>query len=266
MHRQDPVSKYLPSFLPNDTSLVSGRSSHPHITLHDLSSHLSGLGRDWPPGQQASNFPEDLGGNGPPPENGLPFPSDETVLGSIRKHTLVHPPGYRPSYSNTGPGVLGMALVAADKLARGGKPGPETVAELMTRDIFESFGLTGSTYKPNSSQLDRVVVPEIEPDLVDLDFGNAMNPSGGQFSTLNDLAVVLRSLLDPPRNLKNIPASSALTPESVAHWLRPVHAYEEDDWSESGAPWEIVKHLDAWGRRRRIYFKRKCNQLRESEA
>jgi CubicO group peptidase (beta-lactamase class C family) len=254
--RDHPVSKYLPDFEPNEYSFPFNTSSHPRITLHDLAAHLSGLGRDWPPGEQASNFPHDVGGNGPPPDNGLPFPVQDTVLAAVRKYNLVHPPSWRPSYSNTGPGVLGMALLAADRAARAtGEGGPDTVAQLLRRDVFIPLGMNGSHFLATPENLARLVVPAVGPEYTDLDFADAMNPSGGAFSSLHDLTLLVRSLLRPDTHPSNESEPGVLVPNSVARFLRPDHAFEEDDWSEAGAPWEIVKHVDGNGRRRRVYWK-----------
>lgn len=77
-----------------------------------------------------------------------------------------------------------------------------------------------------------------------------MNPAGGQFSSLADLAKLTRSLLNPHDK------QSLLKPYSMDRWLKPMHAFEEDDWTELGLIWEIVKHRDSNDRLRRVYWKR----------
>lgn len=140
------------------------------VTLRDLASHLSGLGRDWPPGTLAS-FPNSTDGSAPPPDNGLPFPSAAGVLSAIAQHRLVLPPGVWPSYSNTGAGVLGLALVAANRMhaertgARGGGV-PATVASLMERDVFGPLRMNGSAYLATPANAHRIVVPSFEPEVV----------------------------------------------------------------------------------------------------
>ena len=86
----------------------------------------------------------------------------------------------------------------------------------------------------------------------DDDFLNAMNPSGGQFATLSDFITLTQTLLNP-RHPK-----SQLTQYSMNRWLQQVHAFEEDDWTEMGFLWEIIKAQDSNGRLRRVYWKRKC--------
>jgi hypothetical protein len=93
-------------------------------------------------------------------------------------------------------------------------------------------------------------------DSQDQDFEDVMNPSGGQFSSLADLANLMRTLLNTHQHPLNASAPGPLARSTVARWLRPAHAFEEDDWTETGLIWEIVKHVDSFGRRRRIYQKR----------
>jgi CubicO group peptidase (beta-lactamase class C family) len=150
-----------------------------------------------------------------------------------------------------------MALLAADRSTRGTKDsGPETIAELLHRDVFGPLGMTDSHFLATNENRGNLVVPSVSPEYTDLDFGDAMNPSGGAFASLHDLALLTRSLLHPAVHPANLNAPGVLDPDSVARFLRPDHSFEEDDWSEAGAPWEIVKHLDSHGRRRRVYWKR----------
>ena len=88
----------------------------------------------------------------------------------------------------------------------------------------------------------------------DNDFLNAMNPSGGQFSSLSDFITLTQTLLNP-RHLK-----SQLTQHSLNRWLQQVHAFE-DNWTEMGILWEIIKARDSNGRLRRIYWKSESSIL-----
>ena len=78
-----------------------------------------------------------------------------------------------------------------------------------------------------------------------------MNPAGGQFSSLSDMITVTQTLLNA-RHPK-----SQISPHSLAKWKDTVHAFEEDDWTEMGFVWEIIKARDSHGRLRKIYWKRK---------
>ncbi|PIL23326.1 hypothetical protein GSI_14637 [Ganoderma sinense ZZ0214-1] len=247
----DPVDKYLKDFKyrldgldPKGPQLEDDVAP---ITLFQLATHMSGLGRDWPAGT-AANWPYEVSGGGPPPSNGRAFPTYEGVMNHLPKHHLVSYPGSYPSYSNTGIGVLGLALAAASSAADG-NGAVITHAELLQRDIFGPMGLNGSHFLATSENKDSIVVSSVLPEVVDDDFLNAMNPSGGQFSTLSDFITLTQTLLNP-RHPK-----SQITQYSMNRWLQQVHAFEEDDWTEMGFLWEIIKAQDSNGRLRRVYWK-----------
>lgn len=82
-----------------------------------------------------------------------------------------------------------------------------------------------------------------------------MNPAGGQFSSLSDLITVTQTLL----NTKH--PKSQISQYSRDKWLQTVHAFEEDDWTEIGFIWEIIKQKDSNGRARKIYWKRSSSSL-----
>lgn len=77
-----------------------------------------------------------------------------------------------------------------------------------------------------------------------------MNPAAGQYSSLSDLIKFTQSILAPNRPL------SLLSEYTLDKWYKPVHAFDEDDWTEMGLMWEIIKARDSYGRPRRIYWKR----------
>jgi CubicO group peptidase (beta-lactamase class C family) len=166
--RDDPVEKYLPQFKPrldgfDPSKKIEPSAGNAPISLFQLGSHMSGLGRDWPPGID-SKWPDNIFGSGPPPTNGHPFPSHEAVYKAISETRLVSPPGAYPSYSNTGAGVLGSALVAAN-LAAFGPNQPDNYADLAKRDIFEPMGLNGSHFLVTEANKHLVVVPSLGPEV-----------------------------------------------------------------------------------------------------
>ena len=166
--RDDPVSKYLKDFKYRldglDPEGLHPEPSSAPITLFQLATHMSGLGRDWPPGS-AANWPYEVSGGGPPPRNGLPFPTYEDVMGDLPKHHLVSSPWTYPSYSNTGIGILGLALAAASTAADGDDV-VITHAELLQRDIFGPMGLNGSHFLATTENRDSVVVSSVLPEVV----------------------------------------------------------------------------------------------------
>lgn len=76
-----------------------------------------------------------------------------------------------------------------------------------------------------------------------------MNPAAGQYSSLSDLITVTQTLLNPRHS------KSQITQHSMNKWLHSVHTFEEDDWTEMGFVWEIIKAPDSNGRLRKIYWK-----------
>lgn len=77
-----------------------------------------------------------------------------------------------------------------------------------------------------------------------------MNPAGGQFSSLSDMVTVTQTFLNPKH------PKSQITSYSMHNWLQSVHTFDEDDWTEIGFMWEIIKARDSNGRLRKIYWKR----------
>ncbi|GBE82562.1 hypothetical protein SCP_0409460 [Sparassis crispa] len=109
------------------------------------------------------------------------------------------------------------------------------------------MGLNGSHFLTTAANKHQAVVPSLAPELADYDFLDAMNPAGGQFASLTDLITVIQTLLNP------LHSKSLLTRYSVDKWMQPVHVFEEDDWTQIGVMWEILKAQDSNSRLRRIY-------------
>lgn len=83
----------------------------------------------------------------------------------------------------------------------------------------------------------------------DKDFTDTMNSAGGQFLSIANAATVLQMLLYPDR------PGSLLTHFSMDRSMQPVHDFEEDNWTQVGHIWKIVKARDSHGRARKIYWK-----------
>ncbi|KZT52571.1 beta-lactamase/transpeptidase-like protein [Calocera cornea HHB12733] len=257
LNLDDPVTRFLPNFtyLPFGCAPSAECPAPSPITLRQLSTHLSGLARDLPAGT-AAHWPAQRAGDGPPPMNGLPFPSAEQALAALARTPQIQPAWGEPVYSNTGWALLGAANVAANRLFGPSGPGggtgtvPQTHAELLQRDVLRPLGLNGTFFVAAEENRARLAVSSSAPEEVDLDFLDWSNPSGGQFSSLSDLTTLMQSLLDPLA-----PGPGAiLTPATVREWLRPAHAYG-DDVTEQGVLWEIEKAADSDGVRQRWYQK-----------
>ena len=164
------MEKYLPEFKYRlngfDPSSPAASMEEAPITLFQLASHMSGLGRDWPSGNVA-NWPKDMFGGGPPPTNGLPFPTHESLYNAISETGLISPPFSYPAYSNTGTGLLGLALVAANRAAsKTPLKEPTVYADLLKRDLFDPMGMNGSHFLTTEANKHLVVVPSFAPEVV----------------------------------------------------------------------------------------------------
>lgn len=74
------------------------------------------------------------------------------------------------------------------------------------------------------------------------------NPSGGQFSSLSDLALLAKSILNPRSK------PSILSPMTTSEWLKPV-VNLFDGVTSVGIPWEITRTTLPYGRTTEEYSK-----------
>ncbi|KAJ6520024.1 beta-lactamase/transpeptidase-like protein [Mycena sanguinolenta] len=230
----DSVTKFIPNFTHPSygwSDFLGGNeyaSVDSPITLRQLASHLSGLGRDYPPDNIGEPWPRPLAveGHRPVMDVGL-----EDLLNAVAKFPLVTPQYTFPIYSNTGFDVLGLCNLGAYKLATGKE---RTHQELMQDDVFGPLGLNSSFYGiPSNSLAPRVAVPASDSNMADFPFPAVLDPSGGQYSSLADLTTVMQSFLSPK-------GTGLLSPYVVREWLRSLHPWS-DGFHEVGAPWEITK-------------------------
>ncbi|KAJ7751289.1 beta-lactamase/transpeptidase-like protein [Mycena maculata] len=245
----DTVTKFLPNFtfpsygwsdFLNGNNYTAEHASP--ITLRQLASHLSGIGRDYPPIDIGVPWPAPLsrGVKAAEERKRMNVNSGAPVLDPVAKYPLVAPQYTFPIYSNTGFDVLGLCNVAANTLATGKQL---TYREQMQQDIFEPLGMNSFYEVPHDSLAARVAVPASDSELADLTFEPDNDASGGQYSSLADLTTVMQTFLSPK-------ATGLISPYVVREWLRPLHAWS-DGFQEVGAPWEIAKV----GREARVYSK-----------
>ncbi|KAG8888142.1 hypothetical protein FRB98_008334 [Tulasnella sp. 332] len=241
----DPVDRFLTNFTYNNgdwrdhlytngDAFSASPQSPPPITLRQLASHMSGVGRDLPP-ILIKSWPKI-----DPVNISVEIRTKEAILKSISNLPLVVPQYSLPVYSNTGFALLGWTLTAAANTT-------STYADLVHRDVFEPLNLS-SSFNVTNHNAHRIVVPSTAPEMADMDGTDAMNSAGGQYSSLRDLETVMKTFLVPSRS------DSLLSPYSMREWLRPLHPFS-DDLTEIGAPWEIRKIIDSYGRPRRWYGK-----------
>ncbi|KAJ5958063.1 uncharacterized protein N7479_005213 [Penicillium vulpinum] len=134
-------------------------------------------------------------------------------------------PWQSPEYANGGYIFLGLAISNLT-----GK----TMDEWYSDSIFEPLGLK-STYSstPDNSTRSHSVLSEV----LDTQFtpnGGVTNPSGGLFSTTNDLSKLGVALLN----------STLLSSEKTREWMKPVTHTSSLRYSV-GSPWEIHRYVHA---------------------
>ncbi|TFK36950.1 beta-lactamase/transpeptidase-like protein [Crucibulum laeve] len=234
----DPIQKFIPElsypsygwseYLSGNISINTRKA--PRITVRQLASHMSGIGRDYPP-VNFKTWP-----NISPWETEIPPRSYKKLLSSIAKYPLVNFPYQFPVYSNAGFDLLGLTNVAANKIAEDSADGPDTHKDLLKRDIFDPMGLNGSFYRIPSDPTLRghIAVPSKDPEWADFLFDDSDDPAGGQYSSLSDLSIVMRTILSPTAE------GGVVSEHVIREWLHPLY-----DWSggieQVGAPWEIKK-------------------------
>ena len=180
VHLSDPVEKYFP-----EIKAVQGRyPDAPPITLIQLATHTSGLGRE--------------------PDNtetyvtGAVADWEKTLIAALPHTHYIFEPGTRFSYSNIGYAILGAALSRA-----AGEP----YIEYVPKHIFQPLGMTHSALERNTEMLPhlskgyQVMGPK---DAVDSETPQRENetgrgykvPNGAIYTTVGDLARFASFLMD----------------------------------------------------------------------
>ena len=150
--------------------------------------------------------------------------STEEYVESIRTILPSFLPWTTPAYSNDGFILLGISISNIT-----GKP-----MEVIYREsIFEPLGMTSSLsiYPTGKAELARSVIAG-DPRLNFAVDGIWTTPSGGLFSTINDLAKFGLAILN----------STLIPPNLTRKWMKPVTHTASLTYSV-GAPWEIMRYV-----------------------
>ena len=165
----DPVEKYFP-----EVNKVEGRfAGAPPITLVQLATHTSGLGRE----------PADL-------QTYLKGPVSEwekVMIAALPRTKYDFEPGARFSYSNIGYAVLGAALSRA---------AGQSYVEYVSQKIFTPLGMTHTAFEPNEKiKLQLAKGYGVQGDRVDAETPEREHqgrgykvPNGAMYTTVGDLA------------------------------------------------------------------------------
>lgn len=145
-------------------------------------------------------------------------------------------PWTTPAYADSGFMVLGLAISNMT-----GKP----IADIYQDSVFKPLGMTSSngSVPSDPSQLARSVIAG-DPAANFALQGGVSNPSGGLFSTLNDLDKLGVGILN-----------STLYPANLTRkWMKPTSNTASLTYN-LGAPWEIIRYIHASGKVTDIYTK-----------
>jgi CubicO group peptidase (beta-lactamase class C family) len=166
----DPISKYIPEF--KSTTLKSGEALKREITVRDVVTHTSGLS-----GEQ-----QNMG-------------TLEETAKKLASRPLEFQPGEKWMYS-PGLSVAGAVVEIASR---------QPFDEFVTKRIFTPLGMKDTTFNPSKLQQDRIVKLYQKGSGGDLektthwinDFSKRRepNPSGGLFSTAEDMAAFYAMVL-----------------------------------------------------------------------
>lgn len=169
----DPLTRHLPSGV-----AVPSFAGRP-IRLIDLATHAAGLEREL----DGSDVPEP-----PPDENAYArLFTAERYLAALGRLSLPYAPGTVLRYSNYGFGLLGLAL---------GRAAGARYGDLLERRLAGPLGMVDTTVRPTEAQRERLLVGyDPMPHGFAWDGTEAMEASGGVFSTADDMARWLHFLL-----------------------------------------------------------------------
>ncbi|XP_031567725.1 beta-lactamase-like protein 2 [Actinia tenebrosa] len=208
----DKVVRYETSFS------VKNPFNNLQITLRELAAHRSGLMREAP--------------CYPIPEGSTNFcPNDyNTMLNRIKNLTLLRSPGSKPQYSNLGYGLLGRVLFHS--FSSSGL----NFDQWMKNELFFKLNMMNTTFAPSNSQKLKMPVGYLDGTYVNhiYDWG-WLQPTGGMFSTVDDLSKLLIELMTNKANNRLL--STSLTEE----FFKPDYIFP-DSKTIIGTPWEMKQH------------------------
>lgn len=199
VHLSDPVEKYFP-----EIKSVQGRfPDAPPITLIQLATHTSGLGRE----------PDDTRTYTTGPVSDW----EKTLIAALPHTHYIHEPGTRFSYSNIGYAILGAALSRA-----AGEP----YTEYVPKHILQPLGMTHSALERNAAMLPHLAKGYVVmgPKQVDSEMPQRENdrgrgykvPNGALYTTVGDLAHFASFLMDQgPESVLKASALEAFQTEII---------------------------------------------------
>ena len=212
----DPVEKYFP-----EVNKVEGRfAGAPPITLVQLATHTSGLGRE----------PADL----PTYLKGPVSEWEKVMIAALPRTKYDFEPGTRFSYSNIGYAVLGAALSRA---------AGQSYVDYVSQKIFAPLGMTHTAFEPNEKIKPHLAKGYgVQGDRVDAETPEREHqgrgykvPNGAMYTTVGDLAQFLAFELGHG-------PESALKKETLEDNFKRVNSASGDLSEGYGIGFQVERH------------------------
>ncbi|KAL8792226.1 MAG: hypothetical protein Q9195_005182 [Heterodermia aff. obscurata] len=232
LNMKDPVTKYLLDLREND---IPDGVQWEQISLESLASQLSGIPReygqeDFADGIVARNHGiANLQGAGLPPVHAddlatcgtnhetSPTCFRKDIIEGSKKRPPVFPPNYKSTYSNIAFILLGFVLENVT-----GK----SYQEALSASILEPLDMHHTTVERPKDSMG--VIPAMTNDWTYI--AGAYDPTGGLYSTVNDLSIFMRAILN----------SELLDRSTTNAWFKP-RSWSSSLHSAYGMPWEIYR-------------------------
>ncbi|KAL8901291.1 MAG: hypothetical protein Q9207_005277 [Kuettlingeria erythrocarpa] len=214
------------------------------VTLAALASHLTGIPRDVAPldGSDYIYRPDPIATYGLPslnPSDPIAFPpcrhssSEATCIGhewdKYAKGGQARPPTFlpwtSPQYTDFGFMLLGLAIANITN---------KSIHDVYRESIYGPLNMTSSSslLPPNSTWKNHVIPGDVSNGLLNPELAPEVAfPSGGLFSTTNDLAKWGIAMLN----------STLLQSDQTRKWMKPV-TFTENLQYAVGRPWEIYRY------------------------
>ncbi|KGO40068.1 Beta-lactamase-like protein [Penicillium expansum] len=221
----DPVTKYLPELGDNtrEQDMIE-KVRWNDVTVGQLSSHMSGIGRDYCSkdvtlqiSSSEAGLPSHQAILMPCCDDGSKCDSNDFIR-YLANQTRVAPAGGTPSYSNMAFQLLGYIVEK-----RTGKP----FSKVLQHDIFDVLGMTEtSIFAPDKTTAG--IIPVSKEASGWLTHHKRDEASKSLFSSIKDLAIAGQAILN----------STLLSKPQTNRWFKPV-SHTSNPANSIGSPWVI---------------------------
>ncbi|OGM45034.1 putative beta-lactamase [Aspergillus bombycis] len=240
-HWNHPITEFIPEL---DALARSENSRVPwrEITVGDLAAQLSGVPHDYGfedlagkysneqmvalglPKVPAKDIPTCNQGDGV--NGGNPCDRDEFLRGIVSEHPTFAP-GTTPAYSNAAYQLLRYVMENITGI---------DFPSMFENSIVKPLNLNSTSLLVHKNANFGIIPINETTSLWDFDLGDG-DAFGGAYSSVNDLAVIGRSIL------QSLSGSSALNLSATMtrHWLKPL-SHTTSFRTSVGAPWEIFRY------------------------